>query len=127
MATVREMMEAANAAVPKIAAAEALALAASGNAVIIDVRDGLEVQQSGKAKGALHVPRGSLEFRADTSAASHDPRLSPEKTIILYCAAGPRAALAGKVLKDMGYTHVRNLGGFKDWVEAGGEIDPPPA
>ena len=125
MTTVKEMMEAANAAVPKIGAAEARALADGGNAVIIDVRDGLEVQQSGKAKGALHIPRGSLEFRADTSAASYDPRLSPDKTVILYCAAGPRAALAGKVLKDMGYKDVRNLGGFKDWVEAGGEIDPP--
>jgi rhodanese-related sulfurtransferase len=123
--TVKEMMDAANAVVPKITVEEARTLVASGSAVIVDVRDSAEVQQSGKAKGALHIPRGSLEFRADTSAASHDPKLSPDKTVILYCAAGPRAALAGKALKDMGYADVRNLGGFKDWAEQGGEIDPP--
>ena len=43
--------------------------------------------------------------------------------MIVHCAGGGRAALAGKLLLDMGYTDVRNLGGFKDWVEAGGEVD----
>jgi rhodanese-related sulfurtransferase len=125
--TVKEMMEAANAVVPKITVDEARALVASGDAVIVDVRDSAEVQQSGKAKGALHIPRGSLEFRADASTSYHDPNLNPDKTIILYCAAGPRAALAGKMLQDMGYARVRNLGGFKDWAEQGGEIEGAPA
>jgi rhodanese-related sulfurtransferase len=39
--------------------------------------------------------------------------------MILYCASGGRAALSGKVLKDMGYERVYNLGGFKDAAEAG--------
>jgi rhodanese-related sulfurtransferase len=122
-ANVKDMMAAANAVVPKITVEEARALVAKGSAVIVDVRDSAEVQQTGKAKGALHIPRGSLEFRADTAASSHDPRLDKDKTLILYCAAGPRAALAGKMLKDMGYADVRNLGGFKDWAEAGGEVE----
>ena len=123
--TVKEMMDAANAVVPRISAQEARTLVAQGNAVIVDVRDSAEVQQTGKAKGALHIPRGSLEFRADTTTSYHDPNLKPDKTVILYCAAGSRAVLAGKALKDMGYKDVRNLGGFKDWADAGGEIDPP--
>ena len=45
--------------------------------------------------------------------------------MLVYCASGGRSALAGKVLKDMGYDRVFNIGGFKDWVEAGGEIDRP--
>ena len=123
--TVKEMMDAANAVVPKITVADARALAARGDAVILDVRDTAELQQTGKAKGALHIPRGSLEFRADVTAGSRHPDLSPDKTVILYCAAGSRAALAGAMLKDMGYKDVRNVGGFKDWADGGGEIEPP--
>jgi rhodanese-related sulfurtransferase len=124
-ATVKEMMDAANAVVPKITVDEARALVAKGDAVIVDVRDSAELAQSGKVKGALHIPRGSLEFRADATTSYHDPKLNPDKTVILYCAAGSRAALAGKALKDMGYADVRNLGGFKDWADAGGEIEGP--
>ncbi|MEP6829729.1 MAG: rhodanese-like domain-containing protein [Rhizomicrobium sp.] len=124
-ATVKEMMDAANAVVPKITTAEAKALVADGKAVIVDVRDSAELAATGKAKGALHIPRGSLEFRADATTSYHDPNLDPNKTVIIYCAAGSRAALAGKVLKDMGYADVRNLGGFKEWADAGGEIEGP--
>lgn len=122
-ATVKEMMDAANAVVPKVTMEEAKTLVAGGNAVIVDVRDSAELAQTGKIKGALHIPRGSLEFRADAGTSYHDPNLNPGKTVILYCAAGSRAALAGKVLKDMGYADVRNLGGFKDWADAGGETE----
>jgi len=123
--TVKEMMDAANAVVPKVTMDEARALMAGGNAVIVDVRDSAELAQTGKVKGALHIPRGSLEFRADATTSYHDPNLDPGKTVIVYCAAGSRAALAGKALKDMGYADVRNLGGFKDWADAGGEIERP--
>jgi rhodanese-related sulfurtransferase len=49
--------------------------------------------------------------------------LTPDKTIITYCASGGRSALAGKTLKDMGYTKVFNLGKFQDWKDAGGETE----
>jgi rhodanese-related sulfurtransferase len=120
--SVKQLMEAANAAVPKITGAQAQEMVANG-AVIIDVRDGTEVAATGKAAGAIHIPRGSLEFKADTTSATADKNLSTDKTIILHCASGGRAALAGKLLKDMGYEKVYNLGGFKDWVEAGGKVE----
>ena len=122
-ATVKQLMDEANAVVPKITMEEAKALIAGGNAVVVDVRDSAELAQTGKIKGALHIPRGSLEFRADATTSYHDPNLDPGKTVIVYCAAGSRAALAGKSLKDMGYADVRNLGGFKDWADAGGEVE----
>jgi rhodanese-related sulfurtransferase len=122
--TVKEMLAAANAAVPKIPAAEAKAMAGQPNVVLLDVRDAAEVKTAGKAKGALAVSRGLLEFRADPESPLHDAAFDRAKTIIVYCASGGRSALAGKTLKDMGYADVRNLGGFKDWVEAGGEVEP---
>jgi rhodanese-related sulfurtransferase len=121
--TVKEMLAAARAAVPAITPQETAALVADGKAVVVDVRDGTEVQASGKVKGARHVPRGLLEFKADPESPMYEPALQREKTIILYCASGGRSALAGKTLKDLGYSDVRNLGGFQDWVTSGGAVE----
>jgi rhodanese-related sulfurtransferase len=120
---VKQMMEAANAAVPKITATEAREKIAKGNTLLLDVRDGTEVQASGKAAGALHISRGLLELRADLDAPTHDKNFARDKTILIYCASGGRAALAGKLLKDMGYQEVYNIGGFKDWAESGGAVE----
>ena len=121
--SVKEMLAAANAAVPKITPDEARSLIAAGTALVVDVRDTPEVQASGKVAGAVHVPRGMLEFRADPASPYHDPKFDPARTVLLYCASGGRAALAGKTLQDLGYRDVRNLGGFKGWVDAGGSVE----
>ncbi len=123
--SVKQMLEAANAAVPKITPAKAKELLAEGNTLLVDVRDAPEVEKSGKAAGAVHVSRGMLEFRADPDSPYHDKNFTKDKTVILYCASGGRAALGGKMLKDMGYEQVYNLGGFKDWAESGGAVDKP--
>ncbi len=119
--TVKEMMEAANAVVERIDAAKAKAMTGQG-ALLLDIRDANELEQTGRAVGAHHIPRGMLEFRADDALQSHDPELRKDRPIVLYCASGGRAALAGKLLKDMGYQRVYNLGGLTDWVNGGGEI-----
>jgi rhodanese-related sulfurtransferase len=96
---------------------------ATGNTLVVDLRDGTEVAASGKVAGAVHVSRGLLEFKADPESPTHDKNFTRDKTVILYCGSGGRAALAGKLLKDFGYDKVYNLGGFKDWAEAGGKVD----
>lgn len=120
---VKEMMAAANAAVPKVSPDEAKRMMAEENALVVDVRDGLEVQASGKVKGAVNVSRGMLEFKADPETPYHDKAFSKDRPIIVYCASGGRSAMSGKLLKDMGYKNVHNLGAFKDWAEAGGETE----
>ena len=119
----KEMMDAANAAVPRITPAQARDMIAQGNALIVDVRDAPEVEKSGKIAGAVNVSRGLLEFRADPDSPSHDKSFDKDKNVIVYCGSGGRAALSGKVLKDMGYERVYNLGGFKDWAESGGAVE----
>jgi rhodanese-related sulfurtransferase len=121
--SVKELMAAANAAVPKVGADEAKKLISDQNALVIDVRDAPEVQASGKVKGALNISRGMLEFRADAETPYHNAELRKDRPVILYCASGGRSALSGKVLKDMGYEKVYNLGAFKDWAEGGGEVE----
>lgn len=126
MATsLKQMMDAANAAVPRITAAQAREMIAQGNALVVDVREPAEVETSGKVAGAVPIPRGLLEFRADPESPSHDKNFAKDKTLLVYCASGGRSALAGKLLKDLGYERVYNLGGFKDWAESGGAVDKP--
>lgn len=120
---VKQMMEAANAVVPRITPAQAQEIIAKGDTLVVDVRDAPELEKSGKVAGAVHVSRGMLEFRADPDSPYHDKSFTKDKTMILYCASGGRSALGGKVLKEMGYDRVYNLGAFKDWVESGGAIE----
>lgn len=121
--TVKEMLETANAAVPRVTAAQARDMMAKGDTLVVDVRDAPELAQSGKVASAVHVSRGMLEFRADPQSPYHDKNFAKDKTVIVYCASGGRSALAGKVLKDLGYDRVYNLGAFKDWAESGGEVE----
>jgi len=123
--SVKQMMEAANAEVPRITVAQAREMIAKGNTLVVDVRDAPEVEKSGKVVGAVNVSRGMLEFRADPESPYHDKNFAKDKTVIVYCASGGRSALSGQVLKDMGYAQVYNLGAFKDWADAGGVIDKP--
>jgi rhodanese-related sulfurtransferase len=127
--TLKDMVADANAVVPAITPEDARQLVDSGTALVIDVCDAPEVEASGKVQGALHISRGMPEFRADPASPFCNDRLRPEKTVIVYCASGGRLALAGEALKDLGYPDVRNLGGFRAWVDGGGggverPIDP---
>lgn len=119
-----DMMSAANADVERIEPQKARDLVAQG-ALLLDVRDAPELERSGRAVGSHHIPRGMLEFRADPETVFHDPELQFDRVIVLHCASGGRAALAGKLLKDMGYSNVYNLGGLADWQAAGGAVDEP--
>jgi rhodanese-related sulfurtransferase len=122
--SVKSMMDEANAVVPRVSFDEAKALINKG-ALVVDVRDAPEVEKSGKVAGAHHVSRGMLEFRADPASPYHDKTFDQSTPVIVYCASGGRSALSGKVLKDLGYENVYNLGAFKDWAEAGGPVDRP--
>lgn len=120
--TLAEMMAAGRTAAPAISYADARALLDSGEAIAVDVRTEAEVAASGRVAGAIHADRSHLEFKADPQSPAYDPAFRKDKIIILYCGSGARATLAGKTLVDMGYRQVRNLGGFKDWVAAGGAV-----
>ena len=126
MATsVKQLLEAANAAVPKLTPAQAREMMAKANTLVVDVRDAPELEKSGKVAAAVHHSRGMLEFRADPESPYYDKSFARDKTIIVYCASGGRSALAGKVLKDMGYGQVYNMGAFKDWADSGGAVEKP--
>lgn len=124
MTSIMDKVKAAKQAVPQIGASDVKQMLGRDDVLIVDVRDSAEVTQSGKVPGAVNVSRGMLEFKADPTSPYFDGEtFSKDKTVVLYCASGGRAALSGQALQEIGYTDVRNLGAFKDWVEGGGEVE----
>ncbi len=119
---VKEMLAEANGQVQRIDGETARRKMDAG-ALVVDLREPAEVSESGKVKGAVNVPRGMLEFRADAETPYHNAEFSKDRPVLVYCASGGRAALAGKTLQDMGYSEVYNMGGFKEWADAGGEVE----
>ena len=93
---------------------------ASGDAILVDLREAEELAANGRIEGAVHIPRGMLEFRADPASPYHQAPLDPSARVIVHCASGGRSALAAAVLQDMGYERVAHLdGGINAWKEAG--------
>ena len=123
MKTAKEYLAEANAIVPRISSNDGIAKHDAGNSLFIDVRDSGDIAKSGTISGALRIPRGFLEFAADDSLSYFNASLSKDSDIVLVCAAGGQAALAGKTLKDMGYKNVCNVGGIADWITSGGKVE----
>jgi len=123
--SIMDVVAEAKAIVPSISPEDLKGILGQDGVLIVDVRDAPELTDTGKVQGALNVSRGMLEFRADEATPYHNKAFAKDKTIVLYCASGGRSALAGKALMELGYQDVRNLGAFKDWVEAGGAVEKP--
>ena len=116
--TIQEIIQEAFSEVPTITPEKAKEEQDNG-ALIIDTREINELVLTGKVKDSIHIPRGLIEFQNKETNPNGIEGFTKDKKIILYCAAGSRAALAGKALKDIGFTDVYNLGGFSDWQSKG--------
>jgi rhodanese-related sulfurtransferase len=96
-----------------------------GHPLLVDVREPEERLAHGSIPGAIHAPRGMLEFSADPTSAYYRPEFDPFRRTILYCASGSRSALAVAAMQALGYTRVAHLdGGLKAWQEAGLIVEP---
>lgn len=96
----------------------------SGNATLIDIREPEERAQNGAIAGAVHAPRGMLEFYADPASPYHRKEFDPNQRLILHCASGGRSALATDTLQNMGYTNIAHLdGGLNAWKENGQPVE----
>lgn len=117
MKTAHDLVAAAKAEINEVSLADAQ-VAIQNSDVLLDVREADEYI-NGHIPGAIHIPRGLLEFKL-----SNDPDLSTRSlNIVLYCKNSGRAALASKVLHEMGYLHVQSIaGGFDAWSEAGNPV-----
>lgn len=108
--------------VPRIAARDAIAQAEAGTLTLLDVRDISELQATGKAAGALHVPLMLLASKADPRHPEHLAVLTLEQPVAIYCASGMRSQKAAEMMLALGYAKVYNLGSLGDWRAAGGKV-----
>jgi rhodanese-related sulfurtransferase len=115
----------ANAQIKTYRVADAIALYGHTAKVFVDLRDPRELARDGKVPGALHAPRGMLEFWVDPQSPYHKSVFAQEdKEFILFCGGGWRSALAAKTLQDMGMTNVAHIeGGFTAWKKAGAPVE----
>ncbi|MEM9224007.1 MAG: rhodanese-like domain-containing protein [Pseudomonadota bacterium] len=123
MKTAQTFLNEANAVVPRLSSEEAIKVHASGVGVFVDVRDSSDIAKTGTIAGAQRIPRGFIEFAADTEMGFHNKALQKDTKIYLVCGLGGQAALSGKTLVDMGYTAVTNVGGIGAWKDAGGPME----
>ncbi len=116
--SVAELVAEAQAQIESVSPQGASTEAASGAAVLLDIREPVEWEHH--IGGAVQVPRGLLEFVADPASPRHNAELDPACRVIVYCRSGHRAALAAVTLQSMGFENVANLeGGITAWREAG--------
>ncbi len=117
---VKALVVEANAGIETLTLDDAAALHGDSGVVFIDLRDVRELWRDGKVAGAVHVPRGMLEFWIDPASPYHKPVFADDKRFVLYCGSGWRSALATKSAQDMGLAPVCHIdGGYTAWKAAG--------
>lgn len=122
MNTITDLLNTANDSVKRLNFDEANEFILEG-AFVIDVREESEVAQTGKVSNALHIPRGLIEFKLNPEAQNNPLGIQKDSTLLVYCAAGVRSALAAKTLQDLGFENVFNLGSISEWVSNGGTLE----
>ena len=122
----KALVEAAEREVETLPTEEAIKLAGNANVVLVDIRDIRELARDGKVPGAVHCPRGMLEFWIDPASPYHKPVFAQDKKYVFFCAGGLRSALAAQTAQRMGLKPVAHIkGGFGAWKKAGGPVDMP--
>jgi rhodanese-related sulfurtransferase len=122
----KQLVDEAEAVIETLSVEAAKNLHGDENVTFVDIRDVREVKREGKVAGALHAPRGMLEFWVDPDSPYHRDVFATGNKFVLYCASAWRSALAAKALQEMGFGPVAHIGGgFTAWKEADGPLDAP--
>lgn len=120
----KQLIEAAEREIETLTIEEAKALLDDTGVQFVDLRDIRELWREGKIPGAIHAPRGMLEFWVDPESPYYRDVFGSGKKFVFYCAAGWRSALATQQMKKMGLEPVCHIGGgFGDWKASGGAIE----
>ena len=92
----------------------AVKMAETGDITVIDIREHAEVQASGKAKGAIHVPLAALRMKADPASPEQLPEFRNGKPVVIYCQTGSRSGFAVRMLRQQGYRRVLDMKGISN-------------
>ena len=99
-------------------------LSTDKNLLLLDIRELQETVDLGTIPGAIHAPRGMLEFWASPSSPYFRDYFQENRRTVLFCAGGGRSVFATLALRDMGFTNVAHVeAGFGGWQTAGEPIE----
>lgn len=122
--SVKQLVKEANSQIETLSIGEALDLQGKEGVTFVDIRDIRELEREGQVPGAVHAPRGMLEFWVDPESPYHRELFASGNRFVFFCAAGWRSALATRAVQDMGLENVCHIdGGFGAWKESGGAIE----
>jgi rhodanese-related sulfurtransferase len=119
------LVDDASSRVKTVSIAQAQELHGRPDVVFVDIRDPREIARDGSIPGAVHTPRGMLEFWVDPASPYYKPVFEARKQYLFFCAAAWRSALATEVVQRMGFLpNVAHIdGGFMAWRDAGLPIE----
>ena len=120
----RALVDAAEREIENLSVEDALNLQGRDDVAFVDLRDIRELQREGRMPGAMHCPRGMLEFWIDPESPYHKPAFAEDKKFVFFCAGGWRSALAAQTAQRMGLKPIAHIrGGFGAWKKAGGPVE----
>jgi len=118
MASFRELLQQAKAAIDEVDTAQGEALLAEGY-ILLDVREPDEFEQ-GSIPGSIHIPRGQLESNIESRVPDRSVKM------VVVCAGGVRSAFAVQTLEQLGYADTVSMdGGFNKWKDEGRDWSRP--
>jgi len=120
----RTLVDEALAKIETIQPQDAVKLHGRDDVVLVDIRDIRELKRDGRVPGAVHCPRGMLEFWIDPASPCHKPVFAEDKKYVFFCAGGLRSVLAAETAQRMGLKPVAHIHeGFGGWKKAGGPVE----
>lgn len=123
----KDLVAEANEKIRTIPTADAIARHGDPDVVFVDLRDVRELQREGMIPGAVHAPRGMIEFWVDPKSPYYKDVFGSGKEFYFYCASAWRSALATRAVQEMGLEPVAHIeGGFGAWKKAGGPVGEKP-
>jgi rhodanese-related sulfurtransferase len=122
---VKQLCEEAEAIIETWSIDEAKEYLEDDDVVFVDIRDIRELWRDGAIPGALHAPRGMLEFWVDPNSPYARDVFQSGKRFMFFCAGGFRSALAARTVHEMGLGPVCHMaGGFAAWAKEGLPTEP---
>ena len=124
---VKSLVEEAQASVTTLTPEQIDARSDEAGVLLVDLRDIRELQRDGTIPGAMHVPRGMLEFWIDPESPYFRKEFEAAESLILFCNKGWRSALAAESLQRRGVENVAHMaGGFDQWQQSVGRVEALP-
>ncbi|WP_343245107.1 rhodanese-like domain-containing protein [Streptomyces sp. SID14478] len=120
-----ELLEQVRSGLDRVEARQAFEAAASGEALLVDIRYAALRERDGLIPGALVVERNELEWRLDPQGSHRAPEAtSHDLRVVVLCNEGYASSLAAASLRQLGLHRATDLvGGFQAWRAEGLPID----